>query len=107
MLVPAVSQPAQTGQPEQPKQVAKPDQPRQITAQPEGGVDSGPKGRTLQQKQQIDPSIVIVEHPSHWYTSWWFWTAVGVVVVGATVGTVLYIESISPDHGEATISWQP
>ena len=107
VLVPAVSQPAQTGQPEQPKQVAKPDQPRQITAQPEGGVDSGPKGRTLQQKQQIDPSIVIVEHPSHWYTSWWFWTAVGVVVVGATVGTVLYIESISPDHGEATISWQP
>jgi hypothetical protein len=31
-----------------------------------------------------------------WYQSWWFWTAVGVVVVGAATGTAL---ALSGDDG--------
>ncbi len=68
-----------------------------------GGIDIG-KGRTLKQKGQIDSSVVIVEKPVRWYESPWFWTAVGVVVVGAGVGTYLYISNIEPDRGRITFT---
>lgn len=68
-----------------------------------GGIDIG-KGRTLKQKGQIDSSVVIVEKPVRWYESPWFWTAVGVVVVGAGVGTYLYISNIEPDRGRISFT---
>ncbi|MGC8928309.1 MAG: PEGA domain-containing protein [Myxococcota bacterium] len=68
-----------------------------------GGIDIG-KGRTLKQKGQIDSSVVIIEKPVKWYESPWFWTAVGVVVVGAGVGTYLYISSIEPDRGRISFT---
>ncbi len=68
-----------------------------------GGIDIG-KGRTLKQKGQIDSSVVIVEKPVKWYESPWFWTAVGVAVVGAGVGTYLYISSIEPDRGRISVT---
>lgn len=68
-----------------------------------GSIDIG-KGRTLKQKGQIDSSVVIVEKPVRWYESPWFWTAVGVVVVGAGVGTYLYISSIEPDKGRISFT---
>ncbi|MCX7959356.1 MAG: PEGA domain-containing protein, partial [Deltaproteobacteria bacterium] len=71
--------------------------------EPGGGIDIG-KGRTLKQKGQIDSSVVIVEKPVRWYESPWFWTAVGVVVVGAGVGTYLYISSIEPDRGRISVT---
>ncbi len=67
------------------------------------GFDIG-KGRTLKQKGQIDSSVVIVEKPVMWYESPWFWTAVGVVVVGAGVGTYLYISNIEPDRGRVSFT---
>lgn len=68
-----------------------------------GGIDIG-KGRTLKQKGQIDSSVVIVEKPVRWYESPWFWTAVGVTVVGAGVGTYLYISTIEPDRGRISFT---
>jgi len=68
-----------------------------------GGIDIG-KGRTLRQKGQIDSSVVIVEKPVMWYESPWFWTAVGVVLVGAGVGTYLYISNIEPDRGRISFT---
>lgn len=78
----------------------------EVKKQPEtggGGIDIG-KGRTLKQKGQIDSSVVIVEKPVMWYESPWFWTAVGVVVVGAGVGTYLYISNIEPDRGRISFT---
>lgn len=73
------------------------------TGETSGGIDIG-KGRTLKQKGQIDSSVVIVEKPVRWYESPWFWTAVGVVAVGAGVGTYLYISSIEPDRGRISFT---
>ena len=43
-----------------------------------------------------------------WYKTWWFWTTVGVVVVGATVGTVLAIQAArSGDTVDYVISIPP
>ncbi|MBI5529870.1 MAG: PEGA domain-containing protein [Deltaproteobacteria bacterium] len=102
MLLPAVTptQPSQPAQPTPITQAAPQTQPPK-----EDFKDGGRGGRQIKEKQQIDPSIVIVEKPTHWYTSWWFWTAVGVVAVGAGVGTTVYILSIEPDHGEVVATW--
>jgi hypothetical protein len=40
------------------------------------------------------------ERPAKWYQKWWFWTAVGVVVTGATVGTILLLQ---PKTGTLTV----
>lgn len=99
---PAKEEEAQPAPREEPKKTAAVVPEIKKTAEP-GGIDIG-KGRTLKQKGQIDSSVVIVERPVRWYESPWFWTAVGVVVVGAGVGTYLYISSIEPDRGRITFT---
>jgi predicted membrane channel-forming protein YqfA (hemolysin III family) len=32
------------------------------------------------------------EEPPGWYETWWFWTAAGVIVAGAVVGTVYALQ---------------
>jgi TolB-like protein len=59
-----------------------------------------------------DAAVVVSEsEPERWYsrlhTKWWFWTAVGVVVVGAGVGTYFLVSGGSPDHVAVKTNWQP
>ncbi len=42
------------------------------------------------------------EEPGRWYTSWWFWTVVGVVVAGGVAGGVL---AATLDQGPDPLHW--
>ena len=44
------------------------------------------------------------ETPTPWYGSWWFWTAVGVVVAGAAGTTIVLLNQDAPSTGSGTVS---
>jgi tetratricopeptide (TPR) repeat protein len=48
------------------------------------------------------PSAPEAEHHTPIYKKWWLWTIVGVVVVGAAVGTGVGIAASKPSHPTAT-----
>jgi hypothetical protein len=100
---PVAAQP--TPPPAQPAPAAKAPPPSLQPKQDTGSLGLSREGRKLSGQQQIDPSIVIVEHPKRWYENPWIWTAVGVVLVGAGIGTYFYIAGMAPNHGEVVMTW--
>jgi hypothetical protein len=99
-VAPVVAQPAQPAKP-LPQSV----QPKPSTTQDQGNLGLTREGRKLSGQQQIDPSIVIVEHPKRWYEQWWVWTIVGAAVVGAGLGTYFYLAGQAPNHGQVQMTW--
>lgn len=56
------------------------------------GVRSEPAGQDWKDEAEVSAE-------SRWYASWWFWTTVGVVVAGATVGATLAVTSNGSSSG--------
>jgi len=44
--------------------------------------------------------------PTQWYQEWWVWTIAGSVVVGATVGTVMWVKSRRDPGNTVTTAWE-
>ncbi|HUU03550.1 MAG TPA: tetratricopeptide repeat protein [Myxococcota bacterium] len=47
----------------------------------------------------VDSTATAVPDRTRWYNSWWFWTAVGVVVAGAATGTAVALTSGGSSSG--------
>ncbi len=64
-------------------------------------VPTAPGANTLRPIDEID------DGGDKWYKAWWFWTAVGVVVVGGTVGAVGGMGGFdsSDGGGSVTVHW--
>ena len=56
------------------------------------GIRSESAGKDWQDEPEVTAG-------SRWYASWWFWTTVGVVVAGATVGATLAVTSNGASSG--------
>jgi tetratricopeptide (TPR) repeat protein len=52
---------------------------------------------------KIEKEIERLKQPPPFYKRWWFWTAVGVVAAGATVGTVLALQPEDQQPVEGTL----
>ncbi len=52
--------------------------------------------------------LVVEKKVTHqaWYKTWWFWTAVGVVVAGTTVGTYFAVQPSAGGEG-SNLFWRP
>lgn len=52
---------------------------------------------------KLEKELAALNKPPPFYKRWWFWTAVGVVAVGATVGTVIALQpdDMEPVNGTA------
>jgi tetratricopeptide (TPR) repeat protein len=70
--------------------------------------DAAARERVRQESEELRREIArlrAAERPARpFYTRWWFWTAVGVAVAGATVGTVLALQPDDQQPVEGNLS---
>ncbi|MBI5529678.1 MAG: hypothetical protein HY897_25410 [Deltaproteobacteria bacterium] len=60
----------------------------------------------LSKPVDTEPAVAAGEGSPSWYKTWWFWTALGAVAVGAGVGTYFLVAGDSPDHVSVKTNWQ-
>ncbi len=63
------------------------------------------EGPSLVEKAADKPKDSELSEEKPWYKTWWFWTAVGVVVTGAAVGTALAILAARDDKVDYIIDF--
>lgn len=67
---------------------------------------AGSLGNDVEMSPVSIPMTAATIQKTRWYKSWWFWTIVGVAVVGGTAGAVGGYYA-NQDHGSGSVEYEP